>query len=177
MLLVSLARAGFLGLRSYLFAHLSRRIEAGTMLGRYRVLQGLPLVFFLPILADALFIVIPMALMLCIDWQLTLESLEWMPVLAAVLWLLSRHAAAELFDACSTMLCYLTTSISSLALLWFGAHRVLDGNLSIGQLMALHTTLGMIVVPIERLVNAATQQKALEESTSSALCETRLFEN
>ena len=46
MLLVSLARAGFLGLRSYLLAHLNQRIDAETMLGYHRHLLGLPLTFF-----------------------------------------------------------------------------------------------------------------------------------
>jgi ATP-binding cassette, subfamily C, bacteriocin exporter len=44
-LLVTLARAGFLGLRSYLLAHLSRRIDAGTVLSYRRHLLGLPLNF------------------------------------------------------------------------------------------------------------------------------------
>ena len=46
MLLVTLARAGFLALRSYLLAHLSQRIDAETVLGYHRHLLGLPLSFF-----------------------------------------------------------------------------------------------------------------------------------
>ena len=46
MLLVTLARAGFLGLRSYLLAHLSPRIDAETVPGYHRHLLGLPLTFF-----------------------------------------------------------------------------------------------------------------------------------
>ncbi len=46
MLLVTLARVGFLGLRSYLLAHLSQRIDAETVLGYHRHLLGLPLTFF-----------------------------------------------------------------------------------------------------------------------------------
>ena len=45
MLLVTLARAGFLGRRSYLLAHLSRRMSAETVLGYHRHLLGLPLIF------------------------------------------------------------------------------------------------------------------------------------
>jgi ABC-type bacteriocin/lantibiotic exporter with double-glycine peptidase domain len=43
MLLVTLARAGFFGLRSYLVAHLSERIAAETMPGLHCCLLGLPL--------------------------------------------------------------------------------------------------------------------------------------
>jgi ATP-binding cassette subfamily B protein len=46
LLLVTFSRAGFLGLRSYLLAHLSHRIEAATVLGYYRHPLGLPLTFF-----------------------------------------------------------------------------------------------------------------------------------
>src|SRR5882762_3445395 len=42
MLLVTLARAGFSGLRSYLLAHLSQRIDAETVLSYHRHLLGLP---------------------------------------------------------------------------------------------------------------------------------------
>src|SRR6516162_5827441 len=56
MLLVTLARAGFFGLRSYLVAHLSERIAAETMRGLHCCLLGLPLM-------------IPAAVML-MNWKL-----------------------------------------------------------------------------------------------------------
>jgi ATP-binding cassette subfamily B protein len=46
MLLVSLARVSFLGLRSYPLAHLNQRVDAETMHGYHRHLLGLPLTFF-----------------------------------------------------------------------------------------------------------------------------------
>lgn len=69
MLLVTLARAGFFGLRSYLVAHLSERIAAEMMLGLHCCLLGLPLI-------------IPTVVMLWLNWELTLRSLwasrlEW----------------------------------------------------------------------------------------------------
>src|SRR5262249_6522637 len=55
--LVTLARAGFFGLRSYLVAHLSKRIAAETMPGLHCCLLGLPLM-------------IPPAVMLWMNWEL-----------------------------------------------------------------------------------------------------------
>jgi ATP-binding cassette subfamily B protein len=46
MLLVSLARVSFLGLRPYPLAHLNQRVDAETMPGYHRHLLGLPLTFF-----------------------------------------------------------------------------------------------------------------------------------
>ena len=48
----------------------------------------------------------------------------------------------------------LMVSLSTLGLLWFGGHQVLDRTLTVGQLMAFHTMLGTILGPIERLANA-----------------------
>jgi ABC-type bacteriocin/lantibiotic exporter with double-glycine peptidase domain len=44
--------------------------------------------------------------------------------------------------------------LSTTGLLWFGGHEVLAGVLTIGQLMAFYTMLGMVVGPVERLANA-----------------------
>lgn len=49
MLLVLLARATFLALRTYLLAHLSQRIDADTVMGYHHHLLGLPLSFSRPV--------------------------------------------------------------------------------------------------------------------------------
>ena len=116
MLLVTLARAGFLGLRSYLLAHLSRRIDADTVLGYHRHLLGLPLTFFysrrtgeilsrlndavkiraaisgttLSVIVDSLLVVAVVATMAWLDWRLTLRSLELVPALIGTVWLLNK---------------------------------------------------------------------------------------
>jgi ATP-binding cassette subfamily B protein len=233
MLLVTLARAGFLAVRSYLLAHLSMRIDAETMLGYHRHLLGLPLSFFasrrtgeilsrlsdaikiraaagvttLSVVVDTLLVATTTIMMMFINWRLTLQSLELVPVLAGVVWLFNkpmrRHQRAamekgaeveaqivetigaiqeikafraeprvrlktearfvemqnEVLDAQklaghSTAISSLLIGLSSLGLLWFGGHQVIDGTLSIGQLMAFYTLLGTILGPIERLANA-----------------------
>jgi len=233
MLVVTLARAGFLELRSYLLAHLSQRIDAETVLNYHRHLLGLPLTFFysrrtgeilsrlndaikirvaigattLSVIVDSFLVVTTAAIMTWLDWRLTLRSLLLVPALAGILWLLNkpmkRHQreamerAAELeaqivetigsiqtikaFRAepriqlraearftemqeasfrsqqlalHSTTLSSLMVGLATLSLLWFGGHSVLAGGLSVGQLMAFYTMLGMILVPIERLANA-----------------------
>jgi ABC-type bacteriocin transporter len=115
MLLVTLARVGFLGLRSYLLAHLSQRLDAETVLGYHRHLLGLPLTFFyarragevlsrmtdaikirvavsattLSVLVDAMMIAATAAIMTWLNWELTLLSLQLVPLLAGVVWLLN----------------------------------------------------------------------------------------
>jgi ATP-binding cassette, subfamily C, bacteriocin exporter len=115
MLLVTLARAGFLAVRSYLLAHLSMRIDAETMLGYHRHLLGLPLSFFtsrrtgeilsrlndaikiriaagtttLSVVVDTLLVVITGIIMMCINWKLTLQSLQFVPALVCAVWLFS----------------------------------------------------------------------------------------
>ena len=233
MLFVTLARAGFQGLRSYLLAHLSQRIDAETVLGYHRHLLGLPLSFFssrrtgeilsrmndaiklrvaisattLSVIVDSFLVVTTAAVMMWLNWELTLRSLQLVPALAGSVWLLNQpmkryqRAAMEKAAECealmvetvgaiheiktfraeprvqiktearfaemqealfnsqilgvlSTTVSSLMVGISTLGLLWFGGHQVLAGALSIGQLMALHTMLGMILGPIERLANA-----------------------
>ena len=116
MLLVMLARAGFLGLRSHLLAHLSRRIDAETVLGYHRHLLGLPLTFFysrrtgevlsrlndaikirvaissttLSVIVDSLLVLTTVSIMAWLDWKLTLRSLALLPALMAALWLLNK---------------------------------------------------------------------------------------
>jgi ATP-binding cassette subfamily B protein len=232
MLLVTLARAGFLAVRSYLLAHLSMRIDAETMLGYHRHLLGLPLSFFasrrtgeilsrlndaikirvaagvttLSIVVDTLLVLTTAILMMFINWRLTLQSLQFVPALIGVIWLFNppmrRHQRTameksaeveaqivetigaiqeikafraeprvrlktearfvemqnEAFDAQrlaghSTTISSLLIGLSSLGLLWFGGHQVIDGTLSVGQLMAFYTLLGTVLGPIERLAN------------------------
>src|SRR5437764_15289268 len=99
MLHVMQARVSFLGLRSYLLAHLSQRIDAETVLGYHRHLLGLPLTFFstrrtgeilsrmndaikiriaisattLSIIVDAILVLTTAFLMAWINWSLTLR--------------------------------------------------------------------------------------------------------
>lgn len=233
MLLVSLSRAGFLGLRSYLLAHLSQRIDAETVPGFHRHLLGLPLTFFssrrtgeilsrindaikirvavsaitLSVIVDSLLVLTTAAIMSWLNWELTLRSLQLIPALAGIVWLLNkpmkRHQRsamekaaeveaqmvetigaihtlkafraepraqlrteagfaemleashrAQLIAAHSTTVSSLMAGMSGLGLLWFGGHSVLEGGLTVGQLMAFHTMLGTILGPIERLANA-----------------------
>jgi ATP-binding cassette subfamily B protein len=115
MLLVSLARVCFLGLRSYLLTHLSQRIDAETVLGYHRHLLGLPLTFFnsrrtgeilsrlndavkirvavsattLSVIVDTLLVVTTGVIMAWLNWDLALRSLQLVPLLAGVVWLLN----------------------------------------------------------------------------------------
>ena len=233
MLLVTLARAGFLGLRSYLLAHLSQRIDADAVLGYHRHLLGLPLTFFysrrtgevlsrlndaikiraaisgttLSVIVDSLLVLATASIMAWLDWRLTLGSLALVPALIGAVWLLNRplrrhqraamekaaevesHVVetiqsihtikafraesevqirtearfAEMLDASfqsqylgahSTTLSSVIVGLSTTGLLWFGGHEILAGVLTIGQLMAFYTMLGMVLAPIERLANA-----------------------
>jgi ATP-binding cassette, subfamily C, bacteriocin exporter len=115
MLLVSLARAGFLGLRSCLLTHLSQRIDAETVLGYHRHLLGLPLTFFnsrrtgeilsrlndaikirvavsattLSVVVDTLLVLTTGTIMAWLNRDLALRSLQLVPLLAVVVWLLN----------------------------------------------------------------------------------------
>ena len=116
MLLVTLARAGFLGLRSHLLAHLSRRIDAETVLGYHRHLLGLPLTFYhsrctgeilsrlndaekirtaisattVSVAVDALLVLTAAGVMAWLNWKLTLRSLQFVPALIGAVWLLNK---------------------------------------------------------------------------------------
>jgi ATP-binding cassette, subfamily C, bacteriocin exporter len=116
MLLVTLARAGFLALRSHLLTHLSQRIDAETVLGYHRHLLGLPLTFFssrrtgeilsrindavkiratisgttLAVIVDSLLILVTVSIMLYLDWSLTLRSLALTPGLIGAIWVLNK---------------------------------------------------------------------------------------
>jgi ABC-type bacteriocin transporter len=117
MLLVTMARVCFLGLRSYLLAHLSQRIDAETVLGYYRHLLGLPLTFFytrrtgeilsrlndaikirvaisattLAVIVDSLLVLTTAAIMTWLNWSLALRSLQLVPALAGVIWFLNKR--------------------------------------------------------------------------------------
>jgi ABC-type bacteriocin transporter len=244
MLLVTLARAGFLGLSSHLLARLSRRIDADAVLGYHRHLLGLPLTFFysrrtgeilsrindavkirvaiggttLSVIVDSLLVLATATLMTWLDWRLTLRSLELVPALIGAVWLLNkpmrRHQRAAMercaelesqivetigsiqtikafraepgiqlqtetrfaamLDAAlqsqhiavhSTTLSSLMIGLSTTGLLWFGSHEVLTEALTIGQLMAFYTMLGMALGPIERLANA---NQSIQEAITAA---------
>jgi ATP-binding cassette, subfamily C, bacteriocin exporter len=48
----------------------------------------------------------------------------------------------------------LVTGTLGITVLWYGGHRVMDGALSIGQLMFFNTLLGSLLEPLNGLVNA-----------------------
>ena len=64
---------------------------------------------------------------------------------------------AQLLALRSSTLSSLVSGLSSLGLLWFGGRRVLEGTLSVGQLMAFHSLLATVVGPVERLANVNQQ--------------------
>ncbi len=116
MLLILFARTAFQGLRTYLLAHLSLRIDAEMVLGFHRHLLGLPLPFFikrksgevlsrindaikirmaitaatLSLIVDGFLLIVTAAVMFWLQWQLALASLGLMPMLGAVIWLTNR---------------------------------------------------------------------------------------
>jgi ATP-binding cassette subfamily B protein len=45
------------------------------------------------------------------------------------------------------------TALAGLVILWYGGHRVMDGALTIGQLMFFHSLLGYLLGPLERLAS------------------------
>ncbi|SMC46536.1 type I secretion system permease/ATPase [Sporomusa malonica] len=47
----------------------------------------------------------------------------------------------------------LIQKIATLAILWFGAHLVMDGNLTVGQLIAFQMLAGRVIDPVLRLAN------------------------
>lgn len=50
-----------------------------------------------------------------------------------------------------TSLATLLTGVAGIAVLWYGGHRVLDGALSIGQLLFFYTLLATMLEPLNRL--------------------------
>jgi ATP-binding cassette subfamily B protein len=51
----------------------------------------------------------------------------------------------------------LVTGAAGIVILWFGGHRVIDGALTIGQLMFFYTLLGYLLGPLERLASVNLQ--------------------
>ena len=45
-------------------------------------------------------------------------------------------------------------AMSSAIVLWYGAHQVMDGALSVGQMMAFMSLMGSVISPINRIINA-----------------------
>jgi ABC-type bacteriocin/lantibiotic exporter with double-glycine peptidase domain len=111
MLLVLGGRVTFLGLRAYLLAHLSHRIDADIVLGYHHHLLGLPLDFFrtrrtgeilsrmtdamkirvalsttgLSVIVDSATFVLTSALMCLLHWKLAVASLLPLPLLVVAL--------------------------------------------------------------------------------------------
>src|SRR5262249_1646707 len=54
----------------------------------------------------------------------------------------------------------LVTTVAGIVILWYGGHRVLDGALTIGQLMFFYSLLGYLLEPLQRLaaVNLKIQE-------------------
>jgi ATP-binding cassette subfamily B protein len=52
-----------------------------------------------------------------------------------------------------TTLGTLVTALAGIVILWYGGHRVMDGALSIGELMFFYTLLGHLLGPLERLAS------------------------
>jgi len=116
MLAVLFARTVFQGLRTYLLAHLSLRIDAETVLGFHRHLIELPPAFFLKrrtgeilsrlndavkirmavsattlsIIVDSLLVITTAAVMACIDFRLTAATLALLPIPGVVVWLINK---------------------------------------------------------------------------------------
>lgn len=233
MLAALLARTVFQGLRSFLLARLSMRIDADVMMGLHRHLLGLPLSFFqrrktgevlsrfndalkirvaissaaLSVLVDGLLVAATAAVMLALDWRLAIAALGLLPLLGVATWILhtplkdsqltamekGADLEAHLLETVAAMqtiksfrgeeltrvrtearldqvlraayrtqtlsiasgLCTsLAAGVSTVALLSYGGSRVLDNSLTVGQLMAFYSLLGMILVPLERLSTA-----------------------
>ena len=49
------------------------------------------------------------------------------------------------------------TGLASVAILWYGGHRVIDGALTIGDLMFFYTLLGYLLDPLQRLASVNLQ--------------------
>lgn len=45
-------------------------------------------------------------------------------------------------------------TLGSTMILWYGAHKVIDGAISIGELMAFMALMGSVITPITRIINA-----------------------
>lgn len=51
----------------------------------------------------------------------------------------------------------LVSAVAGLVVLWYGGHRVVDGALTIGELMFFYTLLGYMLEPLERLASVNLQ--------------------
>jgi ATP-binding cassette subfamily B protein len=51
----------------------------------------------------------------------------------------------------------LLSGMAGIAILWYGGHRVIDGHLTIGELMFFYTLLGYMLGPLERLATVNLQ--------------------
>lgn len=52
-----------------------------------------------------------------------------------------------------TTLGLFVTSLAGIVVLWYGGHRVIDGALTVGQLLFFYTLLGYLLAPLERLAS------------------------
>jgi ATP-binding cassette, subfamily C, bacteriocin exporter len=70
--------------------------------------------------------------------------------------------AQQMLGISMTTVGTVVTSVASLVVLWYGSYRVMDGVLTIGQLMFFNSLLGYVLTPLERLASMSlTLQDAL----------------
>jgi ATP-binding cassette subfamily B protein len=59
----------------------------------------------------------------------------------------------QMLDLSMSSLSMFTTALAGVVLLWFGGHRVMDGMLTIGQLMFCYSLLAYLLEPLDRLAS------------------------
>jgi ATP-binding cassette subfamily B protein len=232
MVLITLFRALFGGLRQYLLAHVGRKVDLALISGYSRHLLGLPLRFFemrqvgeilsrvndaakvreaisgttTTAVVDGVLVVLLLAILWIYDWPLALVATAFVPLLVGSVMAhhpatkrrsleamehgarLSAHlaedvSAVETVKACGAQrlraeegeqrlvgfvqsmfslqklgtsmgaLGTFLTAIAGIVILWYGGCRVMDGLLTIGQLMFFYSLLGHLLGPLERLAS------------------------
>ncbi|MDF2459851.1 MAG: hlyB [Nitrospira sp.] len=232
MVILALFEALLGGLRAYVFAHTSNRIDVGLGAQLFRHLLALPLAYFetrrvgdtvarvreleqirqfltsnaMTVVLDLLFIVVFLAVMWVYSPILTLIVLASLPLyalLSLVVTPLVRARLQEKFTRGAENQAFLVETVTGIqtvkalavepplqrrwdeqlaayvgasfratsvitvagqiagfvhktttvALLWVGAYRVIDGDLSIGQLIAFNMLSGQVTSPLLRIVN------------------------
>jgi ATP-binding cassette subfamily B protein len=81
---------------------------------------------------------------------------EWLRVEAGetrLVKLVQTIFSLEMLGLSMSALGTFVTAMASLVVLWYGGHRVMDGALTIGQLMFFNSLLGYLLGPLERLAS------------------------
>ena len=71
--------------------------------------------------------------------------------------LLGKAFSQQMLGVSATTIATVLMGAAGVIVLWYGGHRVIDGALSIGQLMFFYTLLGYVLQPLERLAGASLQ--------------------